>query len=128
MYPLLGLLATMSLIFFVEEMKQTKTKRLYGLFLINAALLWTHYFGVFVVFFEFIVSLIKPGHRSRPSWMVFYAGLFLILSLWLIPNLCLATRTYSSHLSALTPARLPALFWLSSPLPSVLDRIGEARF
>jgi mannosyltransferase len=82
-YPLFCLLTAGSLFFFLSIVHNSKRKYSYaGLFIMNLLLIYSHYFGFYVLFTEVFTILILPQRKQLLKPFFFF---FFILALCYIP-------------------------------------------
>lgn len=104
-YPLFVLLTAASLYYFLSISKAPNEKRYYvALFFANLVLIYSHYFGFFVLFVEAVCLLFLPNRKEL--FKKFFI-LFLCIGFFYIPNLLIFWHRFSTSAQNGT--------WVASP-------------
>ncbi|MBN2382681.1 glycosyltransferase family 39 protein [bacterium] len=121
MYSLLALLSLLSLFYFSRLYHEHNRVEGWIRILVNAGLLMTHYFGLFIVLAEFVIALVmKPNQMIRKRTVLEFLGPLVLLGLWLAPHLA-TMSSQVRHLSDLKLGALSILFWNGSPIMTTPD-------
>lgn len=106
-YSLFSLLATFSLFFYLEILKNPVNKKnYYFLFLSNLILIYSHYFGFFIVFTEALCFLFLPNKKN--AWKNFLM-VFLLLGGFYLPHFFVAFQRFILTKNSGTWVAAPAI-------------------
>lgn len=106
-YPLFVLLTAVSLYYYLSISIAPDIKRYYvALFFTNLVLIYSHYFGFFVLFVEVVCLFVLP---NRKELLKKFFVLFLCLGIFYIPNLLIFWHRFSTSAKNGTWVAIPAI-------------------
>ncbi len=116
-YALAALLALLSCMFFVRLLQERTRSRMFFYCVATIALLYTHHWGIFVAFAQFLYALVVA--RSDHTLKKYVIGMAIVIGFSYVPELYALYRQSAGHGS-------DSWFWAESPSAFEVVRVAEA--